>query len=254
MGQIMMHTALETGTLGRYCFLMESPESIDVIAAALNDVKELAYHREYRSISGSLAGETVTAVSTGMGGPSALIALEEIHKCGADTMIFIGSGYPMRPDIMPGDLIIPSGAVRMEGVSTHYLPIEYPAAPVFPVLRMLRRAAAEKGFRCFTGITVTTASLYSMADTFGGLEPPSLEAYRDIYAAGGALAADMESAVLFAGGSVSGVRIGSILTCEDTHGTDSASQDGCGFYYKAAAAAVHAMEMIIRQDREGRSS
>ena len=125
MGKKMMHIGLEPGAVGRYVFLPGSPERTEKIAAYFDDPKEIAYNREFRTFVGELDGVKVAVTSTGIGGPSAAIAVEELYQCGADTMIRVGTCASTSRKVSLGDVVIPNGAVRMEGVSTHYLPIGF---------------------------------------------------------------------------------------------------------------------------------
>ena len=245
-----MHTALEEGTLGRYAFLLESPESVSVLAPFLEDAREIAYHREYRSVTGLLEGETVTVTSTGMGGPSTDIAVEELHKCGADTMIFVGSGYPVSSMMKPGEAVIVNGAVRMEGVSTHYLPIEYPAAPDYQITKQLKISSEELGIRHYMGISVTTASLYSFLAPEKKPISSEIGSRMEAYRKGGVLTIDMESSVLFTVASTLGLRMGCVLACSDAEKKDGQVPSDYQDYVSAVRIVINAMKRIIQRDRE----
>lgn len=161
MGKKMMHIGLEPGEVGRYVFLPGSPERTEKIAAYFDNPKEIAYNREFRTFVGELDGVKVAVTSTGIGGPSAAIAVEELHQCGADTMLRIGTCASTSEKVSLGDVVIPNGAVRMEGVSTHYLPIEYPAVPDFQVVKAVEQAAQKLEFPYNVGVTITKASFYT---------------------------------------------------------------------------------------------
>ena len=161
MGKKMMHIGLEPGAVGRYVFLPGSPERTEKIAAYFDDPKEIAYNREFRTFVGELDGVKVAVTSTGIGGPSTAIAVEELYQCGADTMLRVGTCASTSRKVSLGDVVIPNGAVRMEGVSTHYLPIEFPAVPDFQVVKAAQQAAQKLGLSYNIGVTITKASFYT---------------------------------------------------------------------------------------------
>jgi uridine phosphorylase len=120
------HIRLRPGDVGRYVFLPGDPGRCELIAAFFEE-PHLAHHREYNTYVGSRLGEKVAVTSTGIGGPSRAIAVEELAKIGADTFIRVGTSGAMQEFIEPGDVAIVTAAIRDEGTSTHYLPIEFPA-------------------------------------------------------------------------------------------------------------------------------
>ncbi len=106
----------------------------------------IADNREYITYTGTLDGVKVSVTSTGIGGPSASIAMEELSRCGADTFVRIGTCGGMQPEVKSGDIVIATGAIRMEGTSREYAPIEYPAVANLDVTNALVAAAKEKDF------------------------------------------------------------------------------------------------------------
>ena len=145
MAKRMMHVGLCAGDVGGYVLLPGSPERAVRLAFYLEDPKEMAYFREYQTFTGLLEGERVSITSTGMGGPSVAIAVEELRECGAHTMIRVGTCQSTSPKVHKGELVLPNGAVRMEGVANHYAPLEYPAVPDMDVLAALEAAARAGG-------------------------------------------------------------------------------------------------------------
>ncbi|HCD44380.1 MAG TPA: uridine phosphorylase, partial [Lachnoclostridium sp.] len=157
----MMHIGISKGDVGRYVFLPGSPERAEKIAAHFDNPREIAYNREFRTFVGELDGTRVAVTSTGIGGPSAAIAVEELYQCGADTMLRIGSGASTSEKVKTGDIVIPNGAIRMEGVSNHYLPVEFPAVPDFSMIKELEAASQRLNMPYNVGVTITKASFYS---------------------------------------------------------------------------------------------
>ena len=206
MGKKMMHIALEKGDVGRYVFLPGSPERTEKIAAYFDHPKEIAYNREYRTFVGELDGEKVAVTSTGIGGPSAAIAVEELFQCGADTMLRVGTCASTSPRVSRGDVIIPNGAVRMEGVSLHYLPVEFPAVPDFQMLKAIEAAAQKLQYPYNVGVTITKASFYTQTAPETKPVGPELMYRWDAYEKGGATSTSMECSVLFTVGASLGIR------------------------------------------------
>ena len=145
--QKTMHTDVTSDQIGKYVFLPGSVERAALIAEHFDNPVKVAHKREFLTYTGTLEGVPVTVTSTGIGGPSACIAIEELHSCGAHTMMRIGSAASTSPKVRMGDVVIPNGAVRMEGTGNHYLPFEFPAVPDFEMLKALEAAAVKLG-RC----------------------------------------------------------------------------------------------------------
>ena len=153
----------------------------------------------------------MTVCSTGIGGPSTAIAVEELIHCGAHTFIRVGTSGGMDPDVLGGDLVIGTGAIRMEGTTREYAPIEFPAVADFKVVQALAEAAEESGVRYHVGVLQCKDNFY------GQHSPETMPVYpvlRDKWKAWvqcGAKASEMESAALFIIGSVRRVRTGSVM-------------------------------------------
>ena len=119
------HLKIKPGDIGSYVILPGDPGRCRHIAAYLENPQKIAENREFTTYTGTLDGVKVSVVSTGIGGPSAAIALEELIHCGAHTFIRVGTSGGMQPEVLGGDLVIATGAVRMDGTGTEYAPIEY---------------------------------------------------------------------------------------------------------------------------------
>ena len=148
----MFHIACTADDIGRYCVLPGDPGRVPAIAAYFDDAKQVAYNREYNVWTGTLLGEKVTACSTGIGGPSASIAMEELHKCGADTFIRTGTCGGIDVNVQSGDIVVATGAVRFEHTSLEYAPLEFPAVADFGLVDCLVRATKALGYPLHTGI------------------------------------------------------------------------------------------------------
>ena len=151
------HINVSEGEIGKYCILPGDPGRVEKIAAYLDNPQHIASNREYTTYTGTLLGEKVSVVSTGIGGPSAAIAVEELIMSGSHTFIRVGTSGGIDLKVAGGDLIIASGAIRGDGTSREYIPEEYPAVPDFEVLSALK-AAGDKlssdklGNGCHVGV------------------------------------------------------------------------------------------------------
>ena len=249
----MMHIAISPGDVGRYVFLPGSPERTEKIAKYFDNPKEIAFHREYRTWTGTLDGVPVAVTSTGIGGPSTAIAMEELFQCGVDTMMRVGSCASVSPKVRQGDICIPTGAVRMEGVGCHYLPLEYPAVPNLQMVKALEEAAIEKGFPCDTGVTITKASFYTQSAPETKPVGPELIYRWESYVKGGATNTSMECAPLFLIATSLGIR----ASCVMVSATNCKEYDGQGETQPlknledcAIQVAIEGMRKIIKQDLE----
>ena len=131
------HIQVAKGEVGRYVLLPGDPKRCAKIAEYFDNPVLVADNREYITITGTVDGVRLSVTSTGIGGPSAAIALEELANCGADTFIRVGTCGGMQEEVLSGDLVIASGAIRMDGASREYAPVEYPAVSDHTVLRAL---------------------------------------------------------------------------------------------------------------------
>ena len=251
MGKKMMHIGLEPGEVGRYVFLPGSPERTEKIAAYFDNPKEIAYNREFRTFVGELDGVKVAVTSTGIGGPSAAIAVEELHQCGADSMLRVGTCASTSEKVSLGDVVIPNGAVRMEGVSTHYLPIEYPAVPDFQVVKAVEQAAQKLEFPYNVGVTITKASFYTQTTPETKPVGPELVYKWQAYEKGGATSTSMECSVLFCVGASLGIRTSSVMISATNFGEYSNDADDypSGWEERAIEVGIEAMKIMIRKDK-----
>lgn len=212
------HIRIDESMAAPYALLPGDPARIDRITPFLSDVRELAFNREYRSISGTYKDIRVLAVSTGIGGCSAGIAVEELARIGVKAMIRIGSCGAMQPGIRLGDLILAAGAVRDDGASQAYVDLRYPAVADTELLNACLTSARGNHFPCHVGIVHSHESFY-IDDN---------EEQKQFWAKKGVLCADMETAALFTIGRLRGIKAASILNNVVISGTDTAG--GIGGY------------------------
>lgn len=201
MDNIQPHIRCGKEDGAKYAILPGDPARVDRIREYLEDVKEIAYNREHKSISGSYKGVRVMAVSTGMGGASTGIAVEELHNIGVEAMIRIGSCGALQRDIHMGDLLLIHGAVRDDGASKAYVESIYPAVPDTGLLMCMIEAACGLGLSYRVGKCRSHDSFYTDKEN-------EIDNY---WHKMGILGADMETAALFTIGGLRGVKTGSIL-------------------------------------------
>ena len=198
----------------KYAILPGDPKRVDKIKEFLTNVHEIAFNREHKSISGYYKGIKVMAVSTGMGGASTGIAVEELHRIGVEAMIRIGSCGALDSKIQLGDLILVNGAVRDDGASKAYIEEIYPAIPDFQLLVNTASVAKENGYRFHIGKARSHDSFYTDREE-------EIDAY---WSSKGILGADMETAALFTIGGLRGVKTASILNTVVTYKADLSSE------------------------------
>ena len=246
------HIQVGKGDVGRYVILPGDPKRCEKIASYLDDAKLIADSREYITYTGTLEGEKVSITSTGIGGPSASIALEELVKCGADTFIRVGTCGGMQMDVKSGDIVIANAAIRMEGTSKEYAPVEYPAVAHPDVLFALMEAAKRAGVPWHVGVSQCKDAFYGQHNP--ELMPVSyeLENKWEAWLRMGAMASEMESAALFIVGSFLRVRVGSLFVVVANQEREKKGLDNPVVHdtSQAIAIAVDAIREMIVQSKK----
>lgn len=235
MEQLLPHLQISTQLGIRAAILPGDPARVDRVGALLRDVQPLAFNREYKSLRGWYGDTEVLVVSTGMGGPSTAIAVEELARAGVRDLIRIGSCGALDPGLNLGDLVLVSGAVRDDGTGNGYAPPAYPAVPNLDLLCACRTAAAELAHPHTVGLARSHDCLY--ADT-------NPEVYA-AWSARGVQASDMETATLFVVGRLRGLRTASILNVVAGYHKDVAESVGRYQSGEQATAAGETAEMQV---------
>ena len=158
--EVQFHIQCGPGQVGKYCILPGDPGRCQAIAQYFDDPVHVQTNREYVTYTGTLLGEPVSVVSTGIGGPSASIAMEELCNLGVHTFVRVGTCGGIKLEVQSGDVVVATGAVRMEGTSREYAPIEYPAVPDYQVLTALTAAAERLGKSWKAGVVQCKDSFY----------------------------------------------------------------------------------------------
>lgn len=205
------HIGLKQGDVGKYVILPGDPKRCAKIAQHFDNPQLIADNREYVTYTGYVDGEKVSVTSTGIGGPSAAIAMEELVKVGAETFIRVGTCGGMQLDVKGGDIVIATGAIRAEGTSKEYAPIEFPAVANLDITNALVKAAQNLGFTYHTGIVQCKDSFYGQHSP--ETKPVSYELQNkwEAWKRLGCLASEMESAALFIVASYLNVKVGSVF-------------------------------------------
>lgn len=248
---LQYHIQVSPGQVGRYVLLPGDPKRCEKIAAYFDDAHLVADSREYVTYTGTLDGVPVSVTSTGIGGPSAAIALEELVKVGADTFIRCGTCGGIDLDVKGGDVVVATGAIRMEGTSKEYAPIEFPAVADLEVTNALVQAAKQLGYTTHTGVV-------QCKDAFYGQHEPSrmpvsyeLEQKWEAWKRLGTKASEMESAALFVAASHLGVRCGSDFLVVANQERQKAGLDNPIVHETSGAieVAVQALRLLIAADK-----
>ena len=245
------HIHCKPGDVGRYVFLPGDPGRCEAIAAHFENPVHIGMNRDYNIYTGTLCGEKVSVCSTGIGGPSAAIAMEELAAIGADTFIRIGTCGGIDLEVCPDDIVVATGAIRFEHTSMEYAPIEFPAVPDFTVTAALKAAGESLGYRTHTGVVQCKDSFYGQHSP--EKSPVSYELLQkwESWKRLGVKASEMESAALFVVASALKVRCGSCF-----HAVWNQEREKLGMFMKmsedtsaAIKVGIEAMKRLIEADK-----
>jgi uridine phosphorylase len=242
------HVGLAPGEVGGYVLMPGDPFRTELIAKYLDGAVEKAFSREYRTFTGTVAGATVSTTSSGIGGPSAAIAVEELSELGAHTFLRVGTCGAAQPGIKMGDLVIATGSVRSEGTPDGYVPREYPAIAHPDVVNACVAAAEAAGAGHHLGIIRSVDALYS--DLLPARMPrrEAIEAELLMWSRAGVVANDMESSTIMVVSSLRKLRAGVILLCVDELGAGEIHHLDPSFMDRMLKVAVDAVRRLIARD------
>ncbi|MCI7606398.1 MAG: uridine phosphorylase [Spirochaetales bacterium] len=249
---IQYHLRIQKGDVGRYVILPGDPKRVPMIAKYLDDPVFVADNREYVTYTGTLLGEKVSVTSTGIGGPSASIAMEELYKCGADTFIRMGTCGGIALPVIGGDVVIATGAVRAEGTSREYAPIEFPAVADYDIVMALRKGAENLNLRSHTGVVQCKDSFYGQHDPDVMPVSYDLKTKWEAWKRLGVLASEMESAALFVCAAHLGVRCGSEFFVVGNQEREALGMDNPKLHdtEPAIKVAIEGLKVLIEEDRK----
>ncbi|HEX7264800.1 MAG TPA: nucleoside phosphorylase [Candidatus Dormibacteraeota bacterium] len=248
-GEKKYHVGLAAGEVGKYVLIPGDPGRTPGIAKYLDDAREVAFSREYRTFTGSLLGEPVSTISSGMGGPSVAIAVEELSELGVRTFLRVGTCGAAQPEIKMGDLVIATGSVRSEGTPNGYVPPEYPAVASLDVINVLVEAAKAEGAPHHVGIIRSVDALYSDLVPDKMPRGKQLREELEMWSRAGVLSNDMESSTLFIVARLRKLRAGTINLCVDELGAGEIHHLDPKYMDRMLRVAVDAIRRLIEQDR-----
>lgn len=245
------HIKVEPGEVGEYVILPGDPKRCSKIAAHLDDAKLIADSREFVTYTGYLNGVKVSVTSTGIGGPSAAIAIEELVNCGAKTFIRVGTCGGMDIDVKGGDIVIASGSIRMEGTTKEYAPIEFPAVSDFDVTTALVNASQKLNANYHVGVVQSKDSFYGQHSPDTKPVNYELQNKWNAWLKLGCKASEMESATLFIVSSYLKVKSGAIFLAIANQEREKLGLENPVVHdtEKAIKVAVEAIKVLIEKDK-----
>lgn len=248
----LYHIGFDDSHGAGYAILPGDPGRVEKIAKHLDDPRFHFQNREYTTWVGSLDGERVLVMSTGMGGPSTAIGVEELYQTGVRTFLRVGTCGGMADRVVGGDLVIATGAIRMEGTSKEYVPVEFPAVAHLDVTNALTEAATGRGATWHAGIVHCKDSFYGQHAPNRMPAGDELTSRWRAWIKAGCLASEMESAALYIVAQVLGARAGCVLHTvwnqeREARGLGNPHSHDTG---QAIQVAVEAVRLLIDRDRE----
>lgn len=241
------HLGVQPGDVAESVLLPGDPDRIEKVVEGWDDHEMVTQHREYRTATGTQDGTPISVTSTGIGSPSAAIAVEELARVGADTLIRVGSCGAIQPETDVGDLIVTSGAVRQEGTSSEYVREEYPAVADHAVVAALTAAADQLGYDYHVGLTASTDSFYA-GQSREGFDGFLARDYEDKIAelqSAGVLNFEMEASAILTLAGIYGLRAGAVCTVYADRTTGEFHVEG---ERRAARTASRAVSLLADMD------
>jgi len=251
--EVQYHVELAAGDVADTVLLPGDPERVEKIAEFWDDYEEKAYHREYRTLTGTYDDAPVSATSTGIGSPSAAIAVEELARVGVDTFIRVGSCGALSAEMDVGDLVITTGGVRQEGTSKEYVREDYPAVAHDEVVSALVAAAERLGHDYHVGLTMSADSFYTGQgrEGFGGFRAAGSEQLVDELADANVKNIEMEAAAILTLANIYGLRGGAVCSVYANRATGEFRTEG---EYRASETASLAAKLLAKMDQKKREA
>jgi uridine phosphorylase len=259
--ELQYHIKCTRGDVARYVLLPGDPARVNVIASLWEESRKVAENRQYVTYTGKASGVDISATSSGIGSPSAAIAVEELARCGADTFIRVGTCGGYQKDQNIGDIAIATGAVRWEGTSRQYVPVEYPAIGAPEVVMALIEAAEQIKVDYHVGITKSGDSLYS-GMAFGGYQQSWMKNIEADFRRSNVISAEMEASTIFTLANLFRLRAGAVCSIIDLVISENPQQPGHAvsvqdafqpkpeFILRSCRCAVEAVKILNKWDRD----
>lgn len=252
--KVKYHIGCSAGDVGRYCIMPGDPERCEKIAEHFENAKLVSNRRGYVTYTGYLCGERVSAVSSGIGGPSAAIVIEELSQLGVHTIIRTGTCGGISEDVHAGDIVIATSSIRCDGTTREYVPIEFPAAASFEAICALVGAAESLHVNHHVG------TVHSKDSFYGQTMPETMPIEQDLlnkwnaWKKMGTLASEMESSTLFIVGAARGLRCGACFSVVWNQELEKAGRanDECFDTDRAVLVSVEAVKRLIHADKSAK--
>ena len=250
MMEALYHIGFDDTHGAKYAILPGDPGRVEKIAAFLDNPRFYHQNREYTTWLGEIEGQPVLVMSTGMGGPSTAIAVEELYMTGVRTFIRVGTCGGMQTEVMGGDVVIANAAIRMEGTTREYVPVEFPAVADIEVTNALIRAAKKLDFTYHAGVVQCKDSFYGQHNPDRMPAGYELKQKWDAWIKAGCLASEMESATLFVVAQVLRARAGCVLSTvwNQERARQGLSNPECHDPERAIRVAVEAVRLLIEEE------
>jgi len=245
--EVQYHVEVGEGDVADAVLLPGNPERVEKITAFWDDAEEVARHREYRTVTGDYEGTPISVTSTGIGSPSAAIAVEELARVGVDTFLRVGSCGAIQPEMDVGDLVITTGGVRQEGTSDEYVREDYPAVADYEVVSALVAAAERLGYDYHTGLTMSADSFYAGQGRpgFEGFEAAGSDDLVDELKRANVKNIEMEASAILTLANVYGLRAGAVCSVYANRETGEFRTEGEN---RAAETASLAVKLLAEMD------
>jgi uridine phosphorylase len=241
------HIGLGREDVGDYVLVPGDPFRTPLIAKHLDGAREVAFSREFRTFTGKVDGVPVSAMSSGMGGPSVAVGVEELRELGVHTLLRVGTCGALQRQVKMGDLVIAIGSVRSEGTPDGYVPREYPAIASLDVVNALVEAAQAARVPYHVGLMRSVDALYS--DLVPDQMPrPDLRAELEMWTKAGILGNDMETSTLYVVSRLRGMRAGTVCLCVDEVGAGEIHHLDPSYMDRMLKVAVDAIRILIKRD------
>jgi len=249
---VQYHLEVGPDDVAETVLLPGNPERVEKVVAHWDDHEMQAHHREYRTATGHYEGTPISVTSTGIGSPSAAIAIEELARVGSETFIRVGSCGALQAEVSVGDLVITTGAVRQEGTSDEYVRPDYPASADYEVVSALVAAAERLGYEYHTGITMSADSFYAGQGRpgFEGFEAAGSDGLIEELKAANVTNIEMEASAICTLANIYGLRAGAVCTVYANRETGEFATEGESRAAKTATVATHLLEKMDRRKRE----
>ncbi len=249
---VQYHLEVGPADVADTVLLPGNPERLETIVADWDNHDVVAHHREYRTATGSYEGTPISVTSTGIGSPSAAIAVEELARVGTETFIRVGSCGAIQPEMAVGDLVITTGAVRQEGTSEEYVREEYPATADYEVVSALVAAAERLGYDYHTGVTMSADSFYAGQGRpgFDGFEAAGSTDLVDQLAEANVKNIEMEASAILTLANIYGLRAGAVCTVYANRETGEFRTEGESRAAETATLATHLLAKMDTVKRE----